>query len=306
MPKRLPRTRTLKGEVKLAHYDARPPAGGPGREPAKAKAEPYDSVAGVAGEPAILLIHASLFRSEDWENVFPRLATRYRTVAYDARGHGKSARAPDYSLRAFADDAIHVLRDLMKSPTVVIGHSLGALAAIAAAAEAPELVSALVLEDPPLGYGSPWAAGTYTPLRDALVANDPAALRKAVDRFALASPGPRGERTYGEMRGFYAAERVLTYYREIDPALLDWRMQGEDAKPLIAGWLERLTVPSLVLAGEPRLGSALDDASEWKLKKALKDLTVKRFPGTGHIIHGYRPEQFLENLEPFLRRIRTL
>ncbi|MDO8506282.1 MAG: alpha/beta hydrolase [Candidatus Limnocylindria bacterium] len=284
MPKRLPRTRTLKGEVKLAHYD---------------------SVTGVAGEPAIVLIHASLFRSEDWENVFPRLGTRYRTVAYDHRGHGKSGRATDYSLRAFAGDAIHVLRDLVKSPAVLIGHSLGALAALAAAAEVPDLVAGLVLEDPPLGYGGPWPAETYTPLRDALVANDPAALRKAVDRFPLASPGPHGERTYGEMRGFYAADRVLTYYKDLDPAFLDWRMKGEDAKPLVAGWLERVAAPTLVIAGEPRLGSTLDDASEWKLKKAIKDLTVKRFPGTGHVIHGYRPEQFLENLEPFLRRIRT-
>jgi pimeloyl-ACP methyl ester carboxylesterase len=286
MPKRLPRTRTLKGETKLAHYD---------------------SVTGVAGEPPIVLLHASLMRSEDWENVFPRLATRYRTIAYDIRGHGKSARASDYSLRAFADDALHVLRDLAKAPAVLIGHSLGGLAALAAAAEAPELVAALVLEDPALSYGAPWPAATYAPLRDALVANEPAAVRKAVDRLPLASPGPRGERTYGEMRGFYAAERVITYFKDIDPAFLDSRMQGEDAKPLIGGWLERIAAPTLVIAGEPRLGSNVDDAAEWRLKKsgAAKDLTVKRFPGSGHIIHGYRPEQFLENLEPFLRRIRT-
>jgi pimeloyl-ACP methyl ester carboxylesterase len=286
MPKRLPRTRTLKGGVKLAHYD---------------------SGAGVAGEPPLVLIHASLFRSEDWENVFPRLVTRYRTIAYDHRGHGKSERASDYSLRAFADDLLHVLRDLAKAPAVLIGHSLGGLVALAAAAEAPELVAGLVLEDPPLAYGAPWPAATYTPLRDALVANDPTALRKAVDRFPLSSPGPRGERTFGEMRGFYAAERVLTYYKDLDPAFLDWRMQGEDARPVIAGWLERVAAPTLVIAGEPRLGSNLDDAAEWRLKKAIasKDLTLKRFPGTGHVIHGYRPEQFLENLEPFLRRIRA-
>jgi pimeloyl-ACP methyl ester carboxylesterase len=286
MPKRLPRTRTLKGDHKLAHYD---------------------SVTGVAGEPAMLLIHSSLMRSEDWENVFPRLGTRYRTVAYDQRGHGKSERAPDYSLRAFGDDAVHVLRDLMKTPTVVIGHSLGALGALAAAAEAPDLVAGLVLEDPTLSYGAPWSAETYGPVRDALAANEPVALRKAVDKFPLPSPGPRGERTYGEMRGFYASERVLTYFKDVDPAFIDAKIAGEDAKELIAGWLGKVAAPTLVLAGEPRLGSNLDDGGEWKLKKGIgtKDLTVKRFPGTGHIIHGYRPEQFLENIEPFLRRLRT-
>ena len=60
MPKRLPRARTLKGDPKIAYYD---------------------SGTTVGSEPAIVLSHSSLARSEDWENIFPRLATRYRVVA---------------------------------------------------------------------------------------------------------------------------------------------------------------------------------------------------------------------------------
>src|SRR2546427_12337394 len=78
MPKRLPRARTLKGDPKIAYYDS----GG-----------------GVAGEPAVVLPPPSLFRSEDLENIFPRLAPRDRVIAFDHRGHGKSGRTSDYSLR---------------------------------------------------------------------------------------------------------------------------------------------------------------------------------------------------------------
>src|SRR5687767_13358703 len=137
MPKRLPRARTLKGDPKLAHYDS----GG-----------------GVAGEPAILLLHSSLARSEDWENVFPRLGTRYRTIAYDARGHGRSGRATDYTLRGFVDDVLRILREIAKSPAVLIGHSLGALSALVAAGEETELVRGVIAEDPPLGYAKAWEA----------------------------------------------------------------------------------------------------------------------------------------------------
>jgi len=28
---------------------------------------------------------------------------------------------------------------------------------------------------------------------------------------------------YGEMRGFYAADRVASYFQDVDPAFLDWR-----------------------------------------------------------------------------------
>ncbi len=284
MPKRLPRTRTLKGDPPLAHYDSG------------------------QGEPAALLIHGSLSRSEDWENVFPRLATRYRTIAYDQRGHGKSGRATDYSLRAFGEDAARMLTGIVKAPTIVIGHSLGALAAIAAAALQPSLVTALVLEDPPMAYSKGWDPQQWAALRDALgQVDDAKTFQRFVDRWPLASPGPRGERTYGESRGFYAAERMVTYFRSIDPALADSRTHGPDASApdLIKEWLARVKVPVLVIAGETRLGSNLDDAGEWRLKQSIKDLTVKRIPGTGHLIHGYRPEQFLENIEPFLRRIRT-
>jgi pimeloyl-ACP methyl ester carboxylesterase len=287
MPKRLPRTRTLKGDPPLAHYDS-------------AKAiDPTFSV---------LLIHASLARSEDWENIFPRLATRYRTVAYDQRGHGKSGRTADYSLRAFGADAVRMVREIVKGPTVVIGHSLGALCAIAAAAHVPEHVIALVLEDPTLAYGKGWKPDQYAALRDALAKkdDDEKAFIRFVERWPLASPGPRGERTYGESRGFYAAERMITYMRDIDPAFADSRTRGveEDAASAIKEWLAGIRCPVLVLAGEPRLGSNLDDAGEWTLKRSVKDLTVRRFPGTGHLLHGFRPEQYLENLEPFLRRLR--
>jgi pimeloyl-ACP methyl ester carboxylesterase len=286
MPKRLPRARTLKGDPSIAYFD---------------------SGAGPADEFAILLIHGSMSRSEDWENIYPRLATRYRTVAYDQRGHGKSGRATAYALRDLADDAVRVTRQVVKGPTVIIGHSLGSLCAIGVAAQLPEMVVGLVLEDPTIAYAKNWSAEPWQATRDALAsAEDPKALLRFVERQTLASPGPRGERTFGESRGFYAAERIVTYFRDIDPAFPGSRAAGPDTAGIEAlqAWLGQVRCPVLVIAGEPRLGSALDDAAEWKLKQAVKALTVKRFPGTGHLIHGYRPEQFLENIEPFLRQLR--
>ena len=158
-----------------------------------------------------------------------------------------------------------------------------------------------------MSYSKGWDAARFAALRDALGhVEEPKTFQRFVEKWPLASPGPRGERTYGESRGFYAAERMVTYMRDIDPAFADSRTHGPDesAPDLIKSWLAGVRVPVLVVAGETRLGSNLDDAGEWRLKQAVKDLTVKRFPGTGHLIHGYRPEQFIENIEPFLRALR--
>ncbi len=284
MPKRLPRSRTLKGDPSLAYYD---------------------SDGGIPGEPPVLLLHGRTMRSEDWENIFPRLATRYRVIALDQRGHGKSGRAQVYTLSAFVDDALRVLREVAKAPAVLIGHSLGAIVAYVAAGRAPDLVRGLALEDPPIGeYGAQLTGPFWEGLRAALARReDPTAFARAVGRLPLPRPGPRGERTIGEMRGFYSQERIAMYYRDVDPALVEWRMSNTDSEGRALLETTRVRCPTLLLAADPKEGGFADDAAVAALSSAVTGLTVLRFPKVGHRIHGLRPEPYIDALEPFLRGI---
>jgi len=282
MPKRLPRARTLKGDPKLAYYDS----GG-----------------GSLTEAPLVLLHGSTFRAEDWENIFPRLATRYRVVAYDARGHGKSGRATAYDVGAMADD-LHRVLSLVGRPSIVIGHSLGGATALLAASRDPELFRALVLEDPIVSlYGMGWRGAYFAALRAAISQQgDPAALRSAIARLPLPTPGPRGERTVGEVRGFYAPERLATYYADVDPAFVDAFIAGDPAgRAALESAVPR--VPTLLLAADPK-ESALATGDIERLG-GQDGVQVQRFPGQGHRIHGMRPELFLETLEPFLRAHRA-
>jgi len=285
MPKRLPRSRTLKGDPKLAYYDS----GG-----------------GTAGEPPIVLLHGATFRSEDWENIFPRLATRYRVIAYDARGHGKSGRASSYAIGALADDLLRISETVAREPVIAIGHSMGGSTALVAASERASAFRALVLEDPVVdNWDRDWRAEYYTEVRRALDKRDDLPLfRRAVASLPLPSRGPRGERTVGEVRGFYAAERLATYYADVDPAFVE---QFGHSKP---DGHERViaaspAVPTLLLAASAADGSALKEGEAEALVKKWPDTQLVKFPGVGHRIHGLRPEPFLEALEPFLRRVRA-
>lgn len=282
MPKRLPRSRTLKGDPKIAYYDS----GG-----------------GLETEAPLVLLHGATFRAEDWENIFPRVATRYRVIAYDARGHGKSGRAASYGVSALADD-LHRVLALVGRPAIVIGHSLGGATALVAASRDPRPFRALVLEDPIVSqYGMGWRGASYSALRAALgLQGDPAALRSAIARLPLPAPGPRGERTVGEVRGFYAPERLATYYADVDPAFVDAFIAGD---PAGRAALEAavVPVPTLLLAADPK-ESALAPGEAERIG-AQDGVQVQRFPGQGHRIHGMRPELFLETLEPFLRAHRA-
>lgn len=100
--------------------------------------------------PALLLIHG---QGMDWKNyarVLPALSRRYHVYAVDCYGHGGSARVPEkYTANALGADLKRFLSDVIHEPVIVSGHSSGGLLAAWLAANAPEWVEGVILEDPP-------------------------------------------------------------------------------------------------------------------------------------------------------------
>lgn len=98
--------------------------------------------------PTVLLLHAGGERRGVWTPVAAALTLRgLRTVAFDLRGHGESG-GQATTLRAIEQDVTAMIyRE--PAPVVVVGASLGGLAAIAALADpgAARHVAGLVLVD---------------------------------------------------------------------------------------------------------------------------------------------------------------
>ena len=72
----------------------------------------------------------------------------HRVVLYDARGHGESGPAPEYTYEALSDDLLAVLDELGIDRAVLAGASMGAHTAVRFALDHPERVRALVLVTP--------------------------------------------------------------------------------------------------------------------------------------------------------------
>ena len=125
-----------------------------------------DGVA-LAGEragagPAVVLLHG-LTATRRYVLMGSRLLERsgYEVVAYDARGHGRSAPADEpsaYGYEHLARDLVAVLDGLDLERAILAGASMGAHTALRAALTAPERVIALGLITP--AYDPAAAAGT--------------------------------------------------------------------------------------------------------------------------------------------------
>ena len=100
--------------------------------------------------PALLLIHGQVMDWKNYARVLPELARHYHVYAVDCYGHGGSERVPDkYSANALGADLVQFLDTVIAEPAVVSGHSSGGLLAAWVAANAPDLVLGVILEDPP-------------------------------------------------------------------------------------------------------------------------------------------------------------
>ena len=105
----------------------------------------------VAGEgPLVLCVPGMGELRSSYRFLAPRLvAAGYRVATMDVRGHGEtSVRWLDYSVAAIGADMLALARALGAGPAVLVGNSMAAGAAVWASAEAPELVSSLVLIGP--------------------------------------------------------------------------------------------------------------------------------------------------------------
>ena len=97
----------------------------------------------------------------------------HRVIAYDARGHGASAPAPDgvYDYPALAADLLDLMDERGIDRAVLAGASMGAHTALRAAMQAPERVGGLVVITPaydPVDSATPESLARWDALADGL------------------------------------------------------------------------------------------------------------------------------------------
>lgn len=98
-----------------------------------------------SGEP-ILFCHGIPLSMSTWQDLFFLLARKYRVIAIDMPGYGRSTKAPgDYGLAAISRKIGGLCAALGLAKVHAVGSSFGAAAAIMLALGNPRLVNRLVL-----------------------------------------------------------------------------------------------------------------------------------------------------------------
>ena len=101
---------------------------------------------GPEGAPTVLLVHGLLATADlNWSLAMPALASRFRVVAPDLRGHGRGMPTRRFTGSECADDLAAIVKVLGLGPVIVVGYSIGGLVAQLFARRHRELVAGMVL-----------------------------------------------------------------------------------------------------------------------------------------------------------------
>ena len=100
-----------------------------------------------SGPPLVLVHGAFSDHQTNWAFVKPLFEPQFTVYAVARRGRGETDATAGHSLEDESRDVVAVIQSI-GAPVFLLGHSYGAHAALAAAAEAPDRVRKLVLYEP--------------------------------------------------------------------------------------------------------------------------------------------------------------
>lgn len=226
-----------------------------------------------------------------WEPQLRALSRRYRTVAYDQRGLGRSEPGDgQYTMETLVDDLFGVMDGLETGPAVGCGLSMGGYVLLRAVEREPDRFRALVLCDT-----RSEADGNEAKLKRA------AAIRRVkeegLEAFARGFPevvlGPTSLACRPEL-----ADRVRRMVEEGSALGVCGLQLAMAARTDTTASLAAIGVPCLLLFGEedsltpPEVGEAMAGR--------IPDARLRVIPEAGHLSNLENPEPFTEELDAFL------
>ncbi len=114
---------------------------------------------GDAGNPPLLMLHATGLCAWPWKPMARGLAQRYRVLAFDQRGHGDTDRSDKgYRFEYAGEDLAAVVETMELERPRVVGHSSGGLATIIAANILPDGFGPVVLVETRVSNDAPTTA----------------------------------------------------------------------------------------------------------------------------------------------------
>jgi len=247
-----------------------------------------------SGPQTIVFAHGLCMDSESFRDQLRTLSDRYRVIAYDSRGHGRSeVPAGTYDMDTLTADAAAFIEAVRAAPCHFAGLSMGGMVAMRLALRRPELLQSLVL------IATSADAATkrqrmLTPIGSRII--EYFGFRPLLSEFVPSMYG----RTW---LGSSAHREWATRYVLQLPRNLRYPLTVVAARKSIAAEIHTIKIPTLVMVGSEDI--LLPPSHAKRIAAAIEGARLVIVPDTGHLISDENPqavdvavERFVASLTP--------
>ena len=251
----------------------------------------------------VLLIHGMAGSSDTWRAVIPQLAKKYRVVAPDLLGHGKSDKPRgDYSLGAFAVWLRDLLDELGVTRATIVGQSLGGGVAMQFVYQHPDYCQRLVLISsgglgPDVGWTLRLLSAPGAELIMPIIAPPPVLKAGNKLRSWFSSAGiqsPRGAEMWSAYSSFADSQTRQAFLRTLR-SVVDYRGQAVSA-------LNRLhmasELPIMAIWGDK--DQIIPVAHAYAAHDARPESRLEVLEGVGHFPQVERPTEVVDLIDDFI------
>lgn len=258
----------------------------------------YWELSGQTGEP-LVLVHGSWGDHHIWDGIAPMLASSFRVLTYDRRGHSRSERPEGQgSVREDVTDLGALIKHLDLAPAHILGNSFGGSIVLRLAGERPDLFRSLLVHEPPLFgllAGETAAQGVLRTLQDRIQAviellergQVESGARQFVETIAF-GPGA-WEQLSGDVRQtfIFNAPTFLDESRDTEFLTMDLQRLANFSPPMLLTQGDR---------SEPLFAFVVE-----QIAQSLPQAQRRTLSGADHIPQLSQPVEYAKAVQSFIR-----
>jgi N-formylmaleamate deformylase len=250
---------------------------------------------GREGTCPIILLHGFSDNGLCWSEVATALKENYDVIIPDMKSHGLSSRIQKHEIVDMASDVKTLITSLKISSPIIVGHSMGAMITYQLGARYPDLVKAVILEDPP--WWLPKQEENETASRSMLAwAKDlefqPIEEIEAINKKEHPNWSHEMIHIMSESKKQFESSSADTFIDIFKNNRQEW-----------LSTISNLRKPTFLITGDPDMGGIVSNEVISAVRELNPKILIRTIPGVGHLIHFDKQKDFIDKLQEFLKLV---
>lgn len=235
-------------------------------------------------KPTVIFVHGAALDHTVWTMPARHFARHgLNVLAVDLPGHGRSEGPPMSSIEAYANWITNLASELELKDYSLVGHSMGSLVCLQAAAYSNGLRSLVLV-------------GIAVPMRvsDVLLAHAKKNNHLAIDLLTAGGHSPNAHIGGSDVPGIWMIGSFMRLMESSDPGVLHNDLDACNNYKNGVQAAERVECPSMLILGENDFLTPV--RMTFEIAEQLKSSKVEVLNGTGHAIMSEKPNPLLDCL----------